>query len=134
MKKPWLTLGWLLLFGTVCPACRKGPQLPSRETLVQNAIDKRLRQYRQSHEERCMRNVFSTAKKQVDSTMLANARNLKVVDTIPRPPKPSKPGLPEGKTLTDTLEVAPLLPIDSTERVNVTLRDTIKMHPASEIK
>ena len=134
MKKRWLPLGLLLLLGLTYAACRKNPDLPSRETLIQNAIDKRLGQYRQSHEDRCLRNVLSLAKKQVDSTMLANARNLKVVDTIPRPPKPSKPGLPEGKTLTDTLEVAPLLPIDSTERVNVTLRDTIKMHPASEIK
>ncbi len=134
MKKRLLPLGLLLLLVLSYSACRKGPKPLSREARIQNTIDERLRQYRVSHQDRCRKNIMSLAKKQVDSTMLANARNLKVVDTIQRPPKPVRPELPDVKTLEDTLEVAPLLPIDSSEGVNIKLRDPTKIHPASEIK
>ncbi len=111
-RTQWLYLGGCCLLLTL-GACQSDENLPSREVLVQRALDKRLQKYKQSHGNRCYKNVLQRAKVLVDSTMLANARQVKVIDSIPRPPKPTKPEPPIAKSLDDTLELAPLLPLDS---------------------
>ena len=93
--------------------CAPKEELPSRETLIQQALEKKLEKYERSHAKRCRDKVLKKAKELVDSIMLAEARQVLVVDSIPRPPKPTKPEAPEPLPLEDTLELAPLLPLDS---------------------
>jgi len=93
-------------------------ELLQRKALVQQTYLKRLAKYKQEHRNRCRREILKEAKIIADSTLLANARNVKVVDSIPRPPKPIKPGLPTPKSLDDSLEIEPFLTEPTLDSIN----------------
>lgn len=99
----------LLFFG----ACESEEQRQKRRAIIQQAYEERIAQYQADHTKKCRQEVMELAKFIADSTMLSRARNIKVVDSLGRPPKPNKPLPPPTKILEDTLEVAPLLPLDT---------------------
>lgn len=106
-------LCFLFLYGVfAASACNKEEKYLQKKAMMEAALEEKLINYKTNHAEKCRTNIMAKAKIIVDSTMLANARNIKVVDSLDRPPKPTKPGVPTPKSLTDTSEVAPLLPID----------------------
>jgi hypothetical protein len=83
---------------------------PRRQVLIEAKVKERLDEYQQVHRNRCYNEVLKAALVIVDSTMLDNAQGIRVIDSIPRPPKPERPLPPEKKILKDTLQIAPLLP------------------------
>lgn len=114
MKKRIFALGLFALLGLFSLlSCEDEEHQEKRRAMIHEAFEKRIATYRKDHARKCRREVMEFAKLIVDSTMLARARNIKVVDSLSRPPKPGKPSPPPPKILEDTLEVAPLLPLDT---------------------
>ncbi len=89
-----------------------------RKNLIEQTYQERITKYRQSVYDKCRKSILATAKIISDSTLLDNARNIKVVDSIQRPPKPLKPGFPEPKSINDSSEVAPFLPEAPQDSIN----------------
>ncbi|NNE29134.1 MAG: hypothetical protein HKN16_05835 [Saprospiraceae bacterium] len=88
-------------------------KLPSRSSLIQKELDRRLISYTKNVEERCREKVLEEAKTIADSIAFDMAEALMLFDTLTRPPKPSKPEKPELLPLTDSSAVSPLLPADN---------------------
>lgn len=101
---PVLLFASVLFFG----ACEPQPKI-DRDALVEAEVEKKLRKYKIVHWNNCEESVLKAAKEIVDSTMLARARNIRVIDPVSRPEKPTKPLIPETKILEDTLPLKPIL-------------------------
>ncbi len=89
-----------------------------RKALIEKTYQERVGKYKQQVYNKCRKDILATAKIISDSTLLDNARNIKVVDSIQRPPKPLKPGFPEPKSIDDSSEVAPFLPEAPLDTIN----------------
>ncbi len=126
MKKNHLLLAIVALFGLLgyasCGASEEDQLL--KEALIEQTYQDRVAKYEKEHHKKCRKNVLTTAKILADSTLLDNARNIKVVDSIQRPPKPLKPGFPEAKSLDDSLEIAPFLEKPSLDTINLSDQTT----------
>lgn len=109
-SKYWMMLSFLTLL--LFLSCDDEEARKKRRALIKEAYLHKLALYKSTHAAKCREKVLAQAKIIADSTMLANARNIKVVDSLSRPPKPIKPGPPVPKKLEDSLEVAPLLPFE----------------------
>jgi hypothetical protein len=100
---PGLLLAMLVLF----PAF----QTPTRQQLIREAIDEKIKTFRERAAEECQNRVLTRASEIVDSLMIEEARRRK--DTIPKPPRPDKPPSPEVKLGKDSSEVKPFLRKDT---------------------
>ena len=103
----------LIFLAMLLSSCQSEAEKLRRQELVDRTLEERLAEYRQASYDNCRKDILAKAKMIADSTLLANAIYVKVFDSLPRPPKPQKPGTPQPKTLKDTLGLAPILPLES---------------------
>ena len=109
MKNRYLWI--IVVIGAIAWSCtsRKDRNLERQrvqEELMQEHIDQRIEEYQMTSAEKCQREFFSKANLIVDSILLDDAR--KRLDTIPKPDRVGRPGLPEILEFTDTSKLDPL--------------------------
>lgn len=109
MKNRYLWI--IVVIGPIAWSCtsRKDRNLERQrvqEVLMQEHIDQRIVEYQTTSAEKCQREFFSKANLIVDSILLDDAR--KRLDTIPKPDRVDRPGLPEILEFTDTSKLDPL--------------------------
>ncbi len=75
-----------------------------RRIKIEEEVEKRVQQFRQSKNDRCAQKVMDRAIEIVDSTLLIQAK-VKMSNVVERPEKPEKP---EIKKATDTEIVEPI--------------------------
>ena len=92
----------IILFGLV--SCKRVTQ----EQLIQEAVELKINQWRQSEMNSCRDRAMAKAEAYVDSFLLVNSLIYKL-DTIPKLPKPVKPVKPPFKETPDTLKVDKLI-------------------------
>ncbi|MEM9848085.1 MAG: hypothetical protein AAF847_09375 [Bacteroidota bacterium] len=105
-----------LLFSLLQLSCEEPPPSISKEELIAQEVQKRLKRLIKNKSQRCNQELMDQANIIVDSILIARAKADK--DTIPKPPKPFKPEQPDAFLLEDTFAIRPLLldtlPVDST--------------------
>ena len=79
------------------------------EDLIALKVEERIKRYKKTAEERCEIKVMSRANKIVDSLLIDRARKTIIIDSIQKPPIPSKPEKPEVPILNDTTPIRPFL-------------------------
>ena len=109
MKNRYLWI--IVVIGPIAWSCtsRKDRNLERQrvqEVLMQEHIDQRIVEYQTTSAEKCQREFFSKANLIVDSILLDDAR--KRLDTIPKPDRVGRPGLPEILEFTETSKLDPL--------------------------
>ena len=109
MKNRYLWI--IVVIGPIAWSCtsRKDRNLERQrvqEVLMQEHIDQRIVEYQTTSAEKCQREFFSKANLIVDSILLDDAR--KRLDTIPKPDRVGRPGLPEILEFTDASKLDPL--------------------------
>lgn len=103
------TLIGAIILVIIFAACEsEGEKQQFEQMLIEKDVEERLVQYKRILEENCEAKVLEEATRIADSIIIEQARMLK--DTLLKPIKPERPGVPEIKTLEDTLKVKPFLP------------------------
>lgn len=98
---------FMLIIALCFAACTERPKGKTKAEVIRERLSKKVNQWRASVEDKCRRDVMTTATKIVDSTLIANARARKEKEEN-RPKKPRKPGQPEVEIPEDTTPIAPL--------------------------
>ncbi len=100
---------------TIC--CRpsdNGEQILTIEQLIEQEIEKKLNRYRNIRIKKCEDKILIAAGKRADSMIIAQAKDLKVIqDSINRPETPLRPERPELLEPIDSTFPIPLLNEDS---------------------
>jgi len=101
---------WFILFiGLTIASCGKRV---TQEDLIQDAVELKLNQWKQSQRNSCRDRALAKAEAYVDSFLVANSLTTNL-DTIPKPPKPVKPEKPPFKEVPDTLKIEKVIKKDS---------------------
>jgi len=107
MKRATLTLAILFL---IMAFQESNP--PALSSLAQQALEKRLQDYRDEQWAFCQKRALDRAAHEVDSLIIVWAKANR--DTLGRPVVPDKPALPERILPKDTVPVAPLFSKEDT--------------------
>jgi hypothetical protein len=93
-----------ILYAIICSlilSCKEGV---TQEELIRTAVDLKLEQWRQTKFEECRQEAMADAEAYVDSILVIYSLPSKL-DTIHKPPKPSKPPKPFFKVRPDSVVV-----------------------------
>ncbi|MBP7184305.1 MAG: hypothetical protein KBA06_02270 [Saprospiraceae bacterium] len=83
--------------------------LLNRDEIVKKEVEKNVSFFVNKRVTNCKQRALDSAALIVDSLLIKNALEARALDTLFRPPKPSKPNLPVIKTDSlDTIKVKPL--------------------------
>ncbi len=99
----------LFLLSFLSPACQ--PEYDEQaiaKQLMDEALQERIDNYKRIRAERCWDGVLREANRLVDSILFMEAKM--AMDTVTRPPLPTRPVAPEKKILEDSTPVKPFLP------------------------
>ena len=113
MNKLIISISLLLLIFVLSAFQKQAENHLTIEELKEIEIEKQIERYSTKRMATCYRLAIEKAGQIVDSILIARAQSMLLVDTITKPPKPSKPIAPEAKIVEDTTPIAPLL--DRTE-------------------
>ncbi len=114
---------WLGIFSVLLTlGCRQTQeQHPTIEELIDEAVARRLKEYRETRERNCRKKIMEHAHDLADSMLIARVKDLMLEDTVLRPERLNRPFRPETRPPRDTSPPVPLLPLDSL------LQDTIEL-------
>ncbi len=98
----------LTIIGLSLASCQQADQEELKAQLIERRIEERLNQYVAVEEEKCLTSLMSEASEVADSILRANPILIRI-DSLQRPPKPSKPLPPLFDRPKDSIVIAPII-------------------------
>lgn len=107
MKRPSNIRFLILTIGAIA-ACEKDDTV-LRQQLIDKQVSERLEIFFQAEKRRCRVKVLEEASTLADSILRANPVFISL-DSLQRPPIPSRPMRPEFERKTDSIKIEPIIP------------------------
>lgn len=91
-----------------CLSCERD-DTELRQQMIERQIQDRLQNYMEVEKRRCMAKVMEEASALADSLLRANPVFI-TLDSLQRPPVPSRPDRPEFERRKDSIKIEPIIP------------------------